>query len=111
MSTEKVRYDSESDLLSVYKPDSKIKREVDVGDMVIQFNRENKVVGFEMLNASDFLILQDESIDKREFLKSIKSADMSIQYTENAIQIVAWIQSNTSETSAMISSQGPSVTA
>ena len=111
MGNEKVRYDSEADLLSVYKPSSKVKREVDVGDMVIQFNREDKVVGFEMLNASDFLILQDDSIDKREFLKSIGSADMSVQYTENAIQIVAWIQSSISETSAMVSSQGPSVTA
>ncbi|MFB6159294.1 MAG: DUF2283 domain-containing protein [Candidatus Nanohalobium sp.] len=40
MTDTKVDYDSNSDLLYVYREGSEIKREVDVGDMVIQLDSE-----------------------------------------------------------------------
>lgn len=101
------KYDENSDLLSVYREGSKIRREVDVGDMTVQFNSEEKVVGFEMMNASDFIILDNENIESTEFLKNIESANLNVKHTQNAIQIVSYLSSTVTKDSAMVSSQAP----
>lgn len=110
MTDTKVDYDSNSDLLYVYREGTEIKREVDVGDMVIQLDSDGKVVGFEMLNASDFLILRNGSVDSKEFLRQVKDAEMNISRTENALQITTYLSSD-AEGDGMVTSQAPAMAA
>lgn len=74
----KIRYDKENDILYVHKG----KKEADslpIGDYIVEFSHDNKVVGMEVLNASSNLSMMLEDRISPEDLDSIIDADVRMK--------------------------------
>lgn len=83
-------YDQESDDLFLFA-EEKSKGSVELGNLIIDFNRNGKVVGLELLNATKFLqdSVNQEAKDyiTKEFLINIKSCDVDIKQKNNFLFI------------------------
>lgn len=78
----KIKYDKENDILYVHKG-KKVADSLPIGDFIVEFSHENKVVGMEVLNASKNLSVMVEHDISREDLSSIVDADVKMRHSGN----------------------------
>lgn len=71
----KVKYDKNQDILYVHKG-GKEADSLPIGDFIVEFSHDNKVVGIEVLNASKNLSAITEHDISKEDLQSIMDADV-----------------------------------
>jgi uncharacterized protein YuzE len=87
-----VSYDKENDILYVYIGE-KVGDSLEIGNFVIDFSHDNKVVGVEIFNASEllnklYLGVFHGKIPKKS-LSGIKDAVISVHQTKELLYIVA----------------------
>jgi uncharacterized protein YuzE len=93
-------YDAENDSLFIYKK-SKIKGSVDIGDIIVDISIDGKVIGIEMLNASE--MLKNLGIKSpKEILNNIKSVSIRAIYKTDSITVYYSIISKAKEVSSSI---------
>jgi uncharacterized protein YuzE len=93
-------YDAENDSLFIYKK-SKIKGSVDIGDIIVDISIDGKVIGIEMLNASE--MLKNLGIKgPKEILNNIKSVSIRAIYKTDSITVYYSIISKAKEVSSSI---------
>jgi uncharacterized protein YuzE len=78
-------YDTENDSLFIYKK-SKIKGSMDIGDIIVDISIDGKVIGIEMLNASE--MLKNLGLkNPKEILNTIKSVSIRALYKQDSIMV------------------------
>jgi len=89
----KFNYDYEDDVLSIYNYESPPKESVEVSeDIIIDLDKDDKVIGIEIFYASEFFNAFNKRIDK-EFLKSLESASLEYKEFRNNWYIVVTLKS------------------
>ena len=83
---QKFDYDSKYDDLFVFNSESKSKGAIEFGDLVIDFDNNMKVVGLELINASEYLSKIVDGFDKK-LLSDIKQCNFSAVHHKNMIII------------------------
>lgn len=92
-------YDKLNDLLYVYKKNSNVYSNVMIGDFHLEFNRNNELVGIEVLNASE--ILGEYGIPLK-ILENIKKVDLKVITRGNSLLVFMIIDSMDQTKSATI---------
>ena len=98
----KMDYDVENDILFIHKgfsKDEKFKGNIDAGDIVLDMSTKGRIVGIEILNASEFL--KAFKIGKK-VLESLKDARFKTQIKCNSIMIELVFLSHEEEIPAKI---------
>ncbi len=72
-----VNYDGEEDILSIVKSDS-INNSARIGDVILDFDIDMRIVGVELMNAGEFF--EAFELSKEDF-KNIKEARLSVHYS------------------------------
>lgn len=80
-------YGISSDILNIHKINKKTKGSAELGDFSIDFDKNDNVVGVEILHASEFL---KESGINKEQLKNIKGAKILVD-TRNPTYLLIYI--------------------
>jgi len=83
----KVDYDHENDILWVYSGE-KVKDSLEIDNFVIDFSPEDKIVGVEMMNASEVISKLSLSRISKEMLADIKEASLSFYQSRELSYIV-----------------------
>lgn len=95
----KHNYDKKNDLLYVYRENSKCYSNVVVGDFHIEFDKDGKVVGLEILKASE--ILEEYGISQG-FLENSEGAELRAVLNNNSLLVFLSISSKNEKKSATI---------
>ena len=103
----KFKYDYNADMLYVKKEDEKIDKTLDLGDFKLHFGTEERLIGFELFNASK-IVMAPEEVDTSEFLRELESVDMSVDETANGVLMKCVLESDLTEENAIISNTSPS---
>jgi len=82
--TTKIDYDKENDLLFAYTGE-KINDSLEIGDFIIDFSNQNKIVGIEILDVSQMLKMSNIPASN---LENIVGGKMNLSQTKNSIYIV-----------------------
>ena len=80
----KIDYDKENDLLFAYTGE-KINDSLEIGDFIIDFSNQNKIVGLEILDVSQMLKMSNMPASN---LESIVGGKISLSQTKNSIYIM-----------------------
>ncbi|MDY6769685.1 MAG: DUF2283 domain-containing protein [Candidatus Nanohaloarchaea archaeon] len=106
-----LRYDAESDALVAKQVGATIVRSVSVGDLTLDIGDEERVVGMQVLNASDIVEFSDDIADSRRFLEHLDTASLQTRYHEDGVIVLLRLQGEVSGTQqeARISSMAPAV--
>lgn len=87
----KLSYDPEEDIL-YYNEGKKSQDSLDIGNVFVEFSSDNKVVGMEILNASQVISdLTGEEVDP-EMLENVKDADIKLVPSGDIVFIVLQIE-------------------
>ncbi|MBI2043700.1 DUF2283 domain-containing protein [Candidatus Pacearchaeota archaeon] len=90
----KFNYDYEHDILSIYKFPVDVEESVEISEnIVIDIDKNEKVVGIEIFDAGEFFNTFNEDIDKR-FLKYLDRASFELKEFRNQWFIIAILVSN-----------------
>jgi uncharacterized protein YuzE len=93
-------YDQENDSLFIYRK-ARIKGSVDIGDLIVDMSLDGKVVGIELLNASE--ALRNLGVrSPREFLSSIKIASIRAIYKQDSVTVYYSLVSKAREISSSV---------
>ena len=84
-----VDYDAKSDSLALSSPQKYSSRSVELGDIIIDFDAKNAVVGIELLNASALLKTLTRQEVSKSMLEQIKSASF-VQKTVGSTIVVTF---------------------
>ena len=100
----KFSYDKLSDDLFLYSPKSKSKGSIEIGDIILDFNKENKLVGVQMINASKLL---NDMVDKdpkaiRAVLENLHDCKMDVKKQGNTLMIKIFLLSKTDKLTPVI---------
>ncbi len=87
MSDYRIDYEFGADLLWVKIRDSKIKKSLNLGDLTVDFGRDDRIVGIELLNASGNLVFESDRSPER-ILEDVSEAEIQSRYTENGFFMV-----------------------
>jgi len=80
-----ISYDVENDILYFYPTERKVDFSVDYDDIILDISG-NKIVGVEIIDASDKFEIEGEDLGKiKQTLASIKEAYMNVKYKPNSI--------------------------
>ena len=84
----KIDYDKESDDLFLYAKE-KSKGSVEIGDLILDFDRKGKLVGIEMLNATKFLsdCVADKDAVSKELLSNLVKCEVEVKQKNNFLFI------------------------
>ncbi len=82
-----VDYDKENDILWVYSGE-KVKDSLEVDNFVIDFSHDDKVVGVEIINASEVISSLAISRINKEALANIKEASLSFYQSRELFYVV-----------------------
>lgn len=83
----KIDYDSENDIVYFYPDEREVDYSVDYDDVIIDI-AGNKIVGIEIMNASEkFAGVKEEIAKFKKVLESIEQAYMKVDYEQNSIRI------------------------
>ncbi|MFB6204508.1 MAG: DUF2283 domain-containing protein [Candidatus Nanohaloarchaea archaeon] len=82
------RYDLESDCLTVKESGKKIKQSISLGNMTIDFDNQSRVIGIQLLNASEIIHFSQEVEDPVEFLQKIDDANLEYRWFEDGSLVV-----------------------
>ena len=83
-------YDPSNDDLFIYRKDSKSEGGVEVGRVLLDFNRKDGLVGIEFMHATDFLASSTRLTKKtiRSMLRSLKECKVGVEVWRNAITTI-----------------------
>ncbi len=81
MAEVKFDYDKENDDLYMIRKDASVKSSVMFGDVILDVSKDGKLVGIEMLDASNIIGISGEN------LEGIVRADMQVFYKPNMVII------------------------
>ncbi len=98
-------YDKEYDDLFLYSPTSKSKGSIELGSLILDYNRKKELVGIQIMDASAFL---HELINERkeailDLLRDLKECKAEIRSRNNLLIIKMFLFSKTRELSPVIS--------
>jgi uncharacterized protein YuzE len=82
----KVDYDEENDILYVYSGE-KAKDSLEIDNFVLDISADNKVVGVEIFNASDFISKLSGIKVSKEILSTMKNAVMSFYQSKELFYV------------------------
>lgn len=83
----KTDYDFEEDLLFIYNPKVKSKGSIEFGELIIDLEKQGRIVGLEIFNASKYLSeLTNKKITKSQ-LKKIDKASLTVTEKKGTIII------------------------
>jgi uncharacterized protein YuzE len=108
------RYDLESDMLIIKKKDAKIKRSVSIGNLTVDLDSNEQVIGIQQLNASKIVQFSEEVEYPEEFLQEVQDANIDTQYFEDgSLLLVATVNTEKEgeKIEASLNTQTPSVAA
>lgn len=83
----KIDYDEENDILWVYSGE-KIKDSLEIDKFVIDFSYDDKIVGVEIFNASEFISNLVLNKISKEMLSNIKEASLSFYQSRELFYVV-----------------------
>ncbi|MBI2583371.1 MAG: DUF2283 domain-containing protein [Candidatus Aenigmarchaeota archaeon] len=86
----KVDYDKENDILWVYSGE-KVRDSLEIDSFIIDFSHDDKVVGVEILDASEVISNLALSRISREMLSNIKETSLSIYQSRELFYVVVGI--------------------
>ena len=93
----KIDYDSENDIIYFYPDEKNVDYSVDYDDVIIDISG-NKIVGVEIMNASEKFAGVEEEVTKiKKILESVKTSYMNVTYSQNSISIKLGFISNLPE--------------
>lgn len=98
------RYDKANDLLYAHEEGSNFYSDVVIGEFHLQFDRKGKVIGLEVLNASD--LLGEYGISK-ELLENIRSLTLKVVLNNNSLIVFLAIKGLKEEKQASITMNSP----
>ena len=79
----KVSYDKDGDVLTFYREEAKVEESVEVTEeMIIDLDKEGKIVGVELLEAYQFLHTINEKITQ-ELLSAVQEAELQFKKYRN----------------------------
>lgn len=87
VSIQKISYDEEHDIL-YYNEGESVSDSLELGDAFIELSNDGKIVGVEIMNASDFLSIQTGEEITREMLSEAESGDISLRHNKDMIFII-----------------------
>ena len=88
------KYDSEEDILFLFRKSDKVKFSLDFRDMfIVDFNDSKKVVGLEILDASEIIFGMSKSD-----MRNIESVDMQVRQKKDMVLVMLSIKSKNLET-------------
>lgn len=108
------RYDEAGDMLVIKKKDTKIQRTISVGNMNIDFDTDRKIIGIQLLNASEVIVFPEKVESPTEFLKNIHNTSLRAKYFEDgSAVIIATVEKeeNGETLQGLLNTQTPAVTA
>ncbi|MCK5022131.1 MAG: DUF2283 domain-containing protein [Candidatus Pacebacteria bacterium] len=83
----KIDYDSENDILYFYPNEKSVDYSIDYDDIILDVSG-NKIVGVEIMDASDKFANKSEEIENiKKAMISIKEAYMDIEYSPISIKV------------------------
>lgn len=88
MSDMETRYDLESDCLIVKEKGQKIKQSVSLGNMTIDLDPQGRVIGVQLLNATEILRFSEDVEDSASFLQNIDEADLEYRWFDDGSLVV-----------------------
>ena len=83
----KIKYDAESDSLAIYYADSKSSKSVENGDIIVDIDYKNQVVGLEFLSATKILSGIAKKELTAEMLQGITSGNLQVKQFGNNIVV------------------------
>ncbi len=98
----KINYDKNEDVLLVhegFKPDETFKGNIDLGDIILDLSTNGRVVGIEIMNASEFF---NELGFNKELLSNITDAKIKATITKGSLIVFLELNSNNVSTKAQI---------
>ena len=98
-------YDRKNDDLFLFKPDSKSKGSVELGDLILDYNNKKEFVGIQILHASRLIKdLTDENLNAiKEVLNDLKECKVEVKSKNNLLIIKIFLLSKLKEVSPVIS--------
>lgn len=87
-----IDYNRESDDLFLYAKE-KSKGSVEIGDLILDFDRYGRLVGIEMLNATKFLsdCVAEKDIISKEFLSELVKCEVEVKQKNNFLFIKIYL--------------------
>jgi len=106
-----VRYDTESDSLIAKEGGEKIMKSVSLGDLTLDIGSDQRVIGLQVLNASDIVKMSADLPDPVRFLENVGDASLRTTYHEDGVIVVLRLEgtSHDEHCSVPISSMAPSL--
>jgi len=90
----KFHYDSEYDVLAIRNVEKKVEESVEIsGDIILDIDSEEKVVGVEIFDASEIFFSFNKEIDKN-FLENLDNASLEYKEFRNMWFIMVILNSN-----------------
>lgn len=82
-------YDAENDELFLFRPDTKSKGSVEIGDFVLDFDSKNGLVGFQVMNASKSIkdMVDSDIVSVRKLLSNLTECRLEAKSKGNALII------------------------
>ncbi len=87
MSNMETRYDLDSDCLTV-KEEKDIKQSISLGNMTVDLDSQGRVIGIQLLNASEIIRFSEEVTDPVSFLKNIDKTNLEHRWFEDGSLVV-----------------------
>jgi uncharacterized protein YuzE len=98
----RISYDKENDLLFIHKgfyENEKFKTNIDIGDLILDLSTKKRIVGIEIINASEFL--KEFGIGKST-MENMEDAKFEAQIKPNSIIIGLKLKTKKEEIPAKI---------
>ncbi|MFC1741991.1 DUF2283 domain-containing protein [Nanoarchaeota archaeon] len=82
-------YDKENDDLFLFRPGSKSKGSVEIGDLVIDFNSKRELVGLQIMNASKLIkdMVDENLMTVKKLLSNLSDCKVDVNAKGNALVI------------------------
>jgi len=88
MSNMETRYDIESDCLTVKEKGKNIKQSISLGTMTVDLDKQGRVIGIQLLNASEIVHFPDEVEDPTDFLQNIDESKLEARWFDDGSLVV-----------------------
>ncbi len=104
----KFAYDDVTDsiLIFVKKPDEQVKGSATIGNLVLDFAKDGKLVGLEIRKATDFFKAMSMGKDPSE----IEDAKLAVTYKRDGFMLIVWLKFTDQEEQKLpifVSSESP----
>lgn len=106
------RYDKASDILQAKMPGESIKQSISLGNLDIDFDQNGRVVGVQILNASEMFHFSEEVEDPVSFLENIENAELDWKVFESGslrVELRIFQQTDNMTQEAIVNSSAPAV--